>query len=398
MDERLKTALGALDSGNLPLLSSLLRADTDLVTARVKTHDAPYEGYFADATLLHHVAGNPRRGELPANVVDVAKLLIDCGADVEAECGGGPAQPDSGGGTTLGLVASGAQGAKQGLSEALIDTLLGAGADVNRGNGGCLFTALYHTVEYRGQRDVAAVLYDRGAEVDLAFAAGLGKLDLVEGFFDESGALLPNAYCLYRPSSNRLASPSDGDILLEALIYAAANGRTDVARALLDRGANINDVASFGAARVTPLHAACWAGWRETAEFLVSRGADPTTRDPMHDSTPPGWAHYCGRTDVVEYFRDSGARLDLLDSIALGMTDRVRDLLVGIDVNAGQHDGSPGVLLRTAAFAGHLPIVTLLLAAGADPTLANPDGVTALDLAVGGGHKEIAAALERALP
>ncbi len=275
--------------------------------------------------------------------------------------------------------------------------MLDAGADVNKGNSGCLFTALYHTVEFRGQRDVATVLYDRGAEVDLAFAAGLGRLDLVEEFFDENGALLPNAYRLYRPESNRLDSPSDESVLLEALIYASANGRTDIARALLERSGNINGLAAFGGARVTPLHAACWAGWRETVEFLVSRGADPTTRDPMHHSTPVGWAHYCGRSDVVEYFRNGDAELDLVDSIALGKTDRVHNLVVGIDVNAGYHDGSPGVLLRTAAFAGHLPIVTLLLAAGANPTLANPAGVTALDLAVGGGHREIAAMLERAL-
>ena len=73
-------------------------------------------------------------------------------------------------------------------------------------------------------------------------------------------------------------------------------------------------------------------------------------------------------------------------------------LITGLDINAAYADGSPGVLLRTAAFAGHLAIVGLLLTAGADPTRANPDGATALDLARDRGHTEIAAAIQNAIP
>lgn len=123
----------------------MLAANPDLVRARAETSEPPYNGYFHNAALLHHVAGNPIRGDLPANIVQITQTLLDAGADVGAECGGGPDQPDTGGGNTLGLVASGARAAEQGLSEGLIDTLIGAGADVNAGNGGCLMTALYHT-------------------------------------------------------------------------------------------------------------------------------------------------------------------------------------------------------------------------------------------------------------
>ena len=133
---------------------------------------------------------------MPANSVGITQTRLDAGADVGAECGAGPDQPDTGGGNTLGLVASGARAAEQGLSEGLIDTLIGAGSDLNTGNGGCLMTALYHTVECQKQREVAEMLFDRGAKVDLCYAAGLGKLDLVKGFFNADGSLKPDAYRL----------------------------------------------------------------------------------------------------------------------------------------------------------------------------------------------------------
>ena len=83
-------ALAAMDAGDAAELSRLVAAYPDLVRARTNL-EPPYH-YFTGATLLHHVAGNPDRGQvgrntrppLPANSADIAQVLLDAGADVNA--------------------------------------------------------------------------------------------------------------------------------------------------------------------------------------------------------------------------------------------------------------------------------------------------------------------------
>ena len=42
------------------------------------------QGYFAGATLLYHVAGNPDRGPLPENILDIARVLVSSDFDSKA--------------------------------------------------------------------------------------------------------------------------------------------------------------------------------------------------------------------------------------------------------------------------------------------------------------------------
>lgn len=51
----------------------------------------------------------------------------------------------------------------------------------------------------------------------------------------------------------------------------------------------------------TPLHDAAFHGRLALVQALVALGADPTIRDPDHDSTPQGWADYAGHDDVAHY-------------------------------------------------------------------------------------------------
>ena len=97
-------ALNTFDAGDLEGLRTIIAGYPDLVSARSTSTDPPYDGYFHGATLLHHVAGNPIRGTLPDNVVAMAEVLLNAGADTEAGCGGGPTQPGTAGGTVLGLL------------------------------------------------------------------------------------------------------------------------------------------------------------------------------------------------------------------------------------------------------------------------------------------------------
>jgi uncharacterized protein len=161
----------------------------------------------------------------------------------------------------------------------LIDELLERGADIDarRYEGARpihLYNGDYH---YRGWRDVPeenstrpgdvlAHLIARGAYVDICTAAHLGNLDRVRELVERDPSLANRVsdYVSYYLGSG---SP---------LRNAAATGRLEVVRFLLDHGAdpNLNEegIAPHGGA----LHAASAGGHYEVAKLLLERGAYPS--------------------------------------------------------------------------------------------------------------------------
>lgn len=294
-------ALTLLDAGDVDGLGHLLATEPDLVHARSTSVEPPYDGYFHGATLLHHVAGNPIRGALPSNVVAVARVLLDAGADPNAGCGGGPAQPGTEGGTVLELLTSGMQAHVQGLTETLLDALLDGGAELDPDGG--MFGTLYHTVEHRGQRDVAVLLHERGVRADLPIASGLGMMDLVDGFFRADGGLSPDAGAIWARTAPGPGAESDEEVLADALLCASVNGRREVAAYLIERGAPLNAFRHWGGFPVTPLHGAAWAGWPDVVQLLLEAGANPALREPTYDGTPASWARHAARTEAADVLR-----------------------------------------------------------------------------------------------
>jgi ankyrin repeat protein len=215
--------LQAARDGDMPVVERLLTADPRLVHASDEYLKTP----------LHWAAEYDRR--------DVAQMLLDSGADLEATTSWGATPLDSA--ATLG-------------STKVADLLLARGA--------------------RGMNLVAA--------------ASLGKLDFVREFLD-SGAPLAS---LAKPAP---AEPDDhwvadcarikGDVLSHAFYCACRNGHTAVAALLLEHGADVNAKGVFGG---TGLHWAAINGHKDTVKFLVAHGADRTIRDARFDATPEGWA------------------------------------------------------------------------------------------------------------
>lgn len=122
---------------------------------------------------------------------------------------------------------------------------------------------------------------------------------------------------------------------------------------------------AFSADGFTPLHFAAFFGTREVARLLLERGADPdaVARNPMM-VRPLHSAAAAGRTEIVELLLARAA-----------------------DVNARQQGG--WTTLHAAAANGNAPMVRSLLQKGANPGLANDEGKTAADMARAKGYEEV---------
>src|SRR5262245_12836130 len=123
----LAAALDDFYAGDVAALERRLRAEPGLLAARMPGAGPHYEGYFHEATLLHHVAGNPMIRPLPAQTVELARLLLDLGAEVDAMTHAGPCQPDDIGWSALGLVATSLEARTAGHQRALLELLVERG-------------------------------------------------------------------------------------------------------------------------------------------------------------------------------------------------------------------------------------------------------------------------------
>jgi ankyrin repeat protein len=264
---RFESAVEAIITGDLAALQRLLRYDRTLVRARsTRAHHA---------TLLHYVAANGVEGyrqKTPNNAVKIARLLLDAGAEVDAdlEYRGSMRRryPERIGSTTLGMAATSVHPAVAGLQIAILEALLDAGASVDgiRGGWNPVIAALHN-----GRGDAAAYLAQRGARLDLEAAAGVGRIDVVKGFFRKDGGL---------KSSTTAAQRDTG------CMWACEYGHAPVVRFLLKRGVEVHTMPHGE----TGLHWAAYGGHADIVKLLLQRNANVQIREERWRNTPLGWA------------------------------------------------------------------------------------------------------------
>lgn len=272
---RFEAAVDAVVTGDLATLKALLGEDPALVRARsARAHRA---------TLLHYIAANgveEERQKTPASAVEIAKLLLQAGADADAltEMYGGKC-------TTMSMLVSSAHPAQAGLQVALAETLLDFGASIE-GAGETVWRSPLMTALAFGYLGTAEALARRGAKVDnLAAAAGLGRLS----------------------DASRLLPAADAADRHRALALAAQHGHVKIVRLLLDAGedpSRYNPTGNHG--HSTPLHQAALAGHEAVVRLLVERGAKLDIEDTIHHGTPLGWAEYGGQSKIAGYLRSQG--------------------------------------------------------------------------------------------
>jgi ankyrin repeat protein len=179
---------------------------------------------------------------------------------------------------------------------------------------------------------------------------------------DASGvsALMRARYRFDRPVTDALlAVDPDLDIF-----EAATLGYVDRLRERLEE--DPTRVAAYSADGFTALHFAAFFGKHEVARILLDAGAN-----------------------VAAYTTNDFANQPLHAAAASRQIEVSRQLVAaGADVNATQHGGYTP--LHEAAQHGDVELTELLLSAGADPAIALPDGTTPADLAERAGHVDLA--------
>jgi ankyrin repeat protein len=187
------------------------------------------------------------------------------------------------------------------------------------------------------------------------------------------------------PRLANTVSPNRVPVLMSALYY----GRPEIAEALAAAGAEVDIFAAAALGRLEAVQAAHeeWPGWIH--EF---------SRDGY---TPLLLACFFGRESVARWLVEQGADIRVtaknemqvqpVHAAAAG-ADRslaILTLLLERGANANARQGGGFTPLHTAAQNNDPAMASLLLSHGADPTLANDEGRTPLDLAQEAGYNEV---------
>ena len=178
------------------------------------------------------------------------------------------------------------------------------------------------------------------------------------------------------------------------LHLASQNGRVEVARMLVERGA---DVATQNKDGETPLHPASRNGGVEVARMLVEHGADVAAQN-KDGETPLHLASQYGNVEVVRILVERGADLaaqkkygetPLHMASQTGQVDVARMLVErGADLAAQNKYGETP--LHMASQNGQVEVARMLVERGADVAAQNKDGKTPLHLALQYREVEVA--------
>jgi len=280
------------------------------------------------------------------------------------------------------------------------------------------WTAL-HQAAFLDRIDSARLLLERGAPVDgadsttpLSIAARWGHTEmcrlLIEHGADVQGGQPP------APDS----APTDIPLLV-----AAGSGHMETVQALLDLGTDVNARDSHGR---TALHQAAIEFRPEVAKVLLERGADPAPVDEYGLAPALTSLWFYGEPEVAQVLVDGGAPWTVHLAAGMGRLEKLREFLdqgVSVDTvskaidadgwtplhwaaRCGQPEAAEFLLqhgakvdartasadtplLLAAAYAGH-EVAAVLLAHGADPNAVDGDNHPALSSAAARNYVEFA--------
>ena len=384
-------AVGVYGSADSPMANAAQSKDREAVRALLKKGADVNEAQGDGTTALHWAAMN---GD-----AEMAQMLVTAGANVRAT-------------TRLGAYTPLFLAARGGYSD-VVKVLLAAGADskARTSNG---TTALMIAAAAGDTRSMTS-LVENGAEIEatdtargetpLMFAAGYNRVDAVKLLLskganhkattkvmdlfaltapEEENMARQNASAAARPADvagatrayryNELISSQGG---LTALLFAARQGYTETAMALLDAGADINQPNAGD--KTTPLLMAIINGHFDLAMQLIDRGADVNAAAfngvaPLYGVLNIQWAPKSLYPSPKAYQQQKATYLDLLQKLLDKGADpnaRVSRKVWYQAYNsdyAGFDEAGATPFFR-AAYASDVAAMKLLVTHGGDPNI-----------------------------
>lgn len=341
--------------------------------------------------------------------MELAKTLMSAGANVSAKTRINGMTP----------VFMAAQNANAPMVEILLKA--GADADVALTTG---VTALMYAAR-SGSADAVRLLLEHGAQVDakeknfgetaLIFAAANNRAAAVKVLMQHGAS--PSTVTKVVDVAAKIAAGRGGrgrgnngnngnggnmdeerppriDVMggLTPLLFAARQGHIETAKALIEAGANINEVSPGD--KTSPLLMATINGHFDLAKYLLEKGADPKLAStagatPLYTTLSIKWAP---KTDYPqpETKQEHVNYLDLMHALLDRGADPnarlVKELWFtnyNFDLSRVTADGA--TTFWRAAQVADVAAMRLLIKAGADPFIKNNDNVSPLHVASGAG-------------
>ena len=288
-------------------------------------------------------------------------------------------------------------------SAGLIEALLNASADPNTFTTPEGETVLM-TASRTGNADAVKLLLDKGAnpnarenfkgQTALMWAAAEGHVEVLKALLAKGADVSirsadRDTTAPKLPAGSPIAPIARGG--LTALLFAARQGELEAAKTLLDAKADINQADSDGNNGLT---LAILNSHYDLAQVLIRRGADPNV------ANKDGRAALFMAVDMR--FPDQSPRPSRKETDKTTSLDIVQALLAH-KANVNQQLKNPAVIdkfaqdhgdrtlstgatpFMRASRSADIEVMKMLLEKGADPKLANKDGVNALMLAAGVG-------------
>jgi ankyrin repeat protein len=228
-------------------------------------------------------------------------------------------------------------------------------------------TTPLHWAVQRDDPEIVALLLRHGASASAANRYGMTPLSLAA----VNGSLAVAELLLQAGANPNGRLPSGETVLMTA----SRTGSPDLVRALVERGADPNAVERT--AGETALMWAVAQNHADAARALIDAGADVDAR-----SAPTAFPKLnFGIAGIVPMAFPKGAFTPLMYAARQGAIEPARVLLdAGADVNLTDPDGTTALVL--AIINAHYELAALLLDRGADPEIADASGMTALYAAV----------------
>jgi len=378
----LTLACGFALAANSPVADAVQNRDIVTLRALLKQHAAVNAPQSDGTTALHWAAH--------WNDPEALALLIAAGADAKAA--------NRYGATPLSEAAS--------LGNAqILEQLLKAGADPNTRTTADGETVLM-TSARAGNLDAVNVLLNHGADVNakesykgqtaLMWAAAEGHAQVVKALLAH-GADWKIQSSFRETKIPKLSAASSISPIsrggLTAFLFAAREGDIETAKVMLDAGVDINQTDVDG---TSGLVISAMNKKYTFTKFLLDRGADPNVTDvkgravlyAVIDARDEDWSALPMRKET-----DPLPSLDLIQAIVAHKANVNAKLTHNLPGRSGMDYGDVALdegatPFMRAARSGDVPVMRILVAAGADPKQATKDGNNALLFAAGIGYRD----------